>query len=120
MKKEKLDEKLMKIGDCFYGKTNNTNVKFLGTNECARQERLWPYSGQNFKLKQSYRPLIQYLSNDLNPIFNFKVTKISYQKNEEIIIFGENKKSIKCDKVLITVPLSILKEIDFYPELPSK
>eukprot|EP01080_Neovahlkampfia_damariscottae_P001548 gene1548-12674_t len=120
MKKENLSEDLMKIADCFYGKTNNTNVKYMGTNESARQERLWPYSGQNFKLKESWKPLLDYLSKDLNPIYNFKVTKISYPKNRQIVVHGENVKKIRCDKVLLTVPLPILKDIKFIPQLPVK
>jgi protoporphyrinogen oxidase len=120
LEKENFNKNLFGIADCFYGKTFNSNIKELGLHESGKQERLWPYSGQNFKLNDSYAPLLKYLSKDLNPIFNFKVTKISHQQNDKIVVFGEKNRFVTCDKLLVTVPLSILREIDFYPQLPTK
>ena len=79
-----------------------------------------PFSGKDLIITNGYDKLTNYLAKSLNIKLNTKVTGVDYSKNT--ITIETSKGNFKADKVLITVPLGVLKNnmIKFNPELPKE
>jgi len=87
-------------------------------------EKNWSAGDDDFKFQETYFDLIdtQIASQVKNKIsLNTIVTKIDYSQST-IQITDSNNKTYNADKVIITVPISILKseDIQFIPTLPNE
>lgn len=79
------------------------------------------FSGGNFIVYDGYQTIINGLAKTCNIKLNHEVKKIISQANHIEVV--TNQGSEKCDVILVTVPLSILKNnsIEFIPDLsPEK
>jgi lysine-specific histone demethylase 1B len=90
----------------------------------SKDEENWVSGDEDFKFQQSYFDLIdkeiaQPILNNI--VLNTAVKKIDYA-NTQIIVTDTLDNTYVADKVIVTVPISILKlnEIEFYPQLPAE
>jgi len=98
-----------------------TRLSVFGNNQ---DEENWNSGVDDFKFQETYFDLIdtQFASQVKNKIlFNTIVTKIDYSQST-IQITDSNKNTYNADKVIITVPIPILKsaDIQFIPTLPNE
>ncbi len=92
--------------------------------ETVREEENWCSGDDDFKFRETYYDLIHtniaagIMS---NIIFNTPVTKIDYS-SETIVVTDANNNTHTADKIIIAVPITILKAntITFVPALPSE
>lgn len=89
----------------------------------SKDEENWASGHEDFKFEESYFDVID--KNIAQPVlanikFNCQITSIDYS-GDKIILKDSTNNSYEADKVIITVPISILKlnEIIFNPALPS-
>lgn len=90
----------------------------------SKDEENWVSGDEDFKFEKSYFDVIEeYIAQPIldKIILNTPVKTIDYS-SDKIIIKDGNNVSHLADKVIITVPISILKlnEIAFIPNLPSE
>lgn len=92
------------------------NVTQLSAREWDQEEIL---PGSNFILQSGYEPIVNYLAKDLTIELNSIVHKIIYD-DKQVIVQTQNKQW-QADAVIITLPLSILKNnhVIFDPPLPQ-
>ena len=88
------------------------------------EEENWNSGEEDFKFHETYFDFIdQQIASPIKSkiSLNTIVTKIDYS-NENIRITDNNNNTITADKVILTVPISILKSnsIEFAPSLPSE
>ena len=78
------------------------------------------YAGEDAVFADGYRTLINYLASNLNVQFNQTVKSINSSTAK--VSVTTNKGSFTADRVIVTVPLGVLKKgvIKFTPALPSK
>ena len=78
------------------------------------------YGDGELVLPNGLQQIINILKSDLKIQLNHIVTKIDYNKENRIVVHARNKKFFS-KKVLVTVPLGVLKsgDIEFSPELPE-
>lgn len=88
------------------------------------EEENWNSGDEDYKFQETYFDFID--KQIASPIkskisLNTIVSKIDYSK-ENILITDSNNNTLTADKVIITVPISILKsnDIEFIPSLPSE
>jgi monoamine oxidase len=88
------------------------------------EEENWNSGEEDYKFQETYFDFID--KQIASPIkskisLNTIVSKIDYSK-EDILITDSNNNTLTADKVIITVPISILKskDIEFIPSLPSE
>ena len=99
-----------------------TSTDYLNLKALAQEENLWSAGESNYRLPKGFtsifQPLIDELKADL--IFKMPIDFINYW-GEKVLIGSANKESFEAEKVVITVPLSVLKRkmIRFEPSLPS-
>ena len=98
-----------------------TRLSVFGNNQ---DEENWNSGDDDFKFQETYFDLIdtQIASQVKNKIlFNTIVTKIDYSQST-IQITDSNNNTYNADKVIITVPIPILKsaDIQFTPTLPNE
>lgn len=99
-----------------------TTANHLGMLSLAMEERKWDSGSKNYKVEGSLsdclQPMIDELVNELQ--FNQVVDYVGYNSNEVVVTTSKGKK-FKADKILVTVPLSILRNesILFDPPLPQ-
>ncbi len=77
-----------------------------------------PLEGGNHLLLDGYKPIVQFLARELSIKLNTAITKIHYDA-EGVTVHSANE-TYYADKVIITVPLGVLKKaaITFNPPLP--
>jgi monoamine oxidase len=97
---------------------NNISVKGIS-------ENLKNWDGGEGKYFSENQSLIQVMSsmyNDVLPLikFNTPITSINYADPSKIILTDNNGETHECTRVIITVPLAVLKSdaISFSPQLP--
>lgn len=88
------------------------------------EEENWNSGEEDYKFQETYFDFIdQQIASPIKSkiLLNTIVSKIDYSK-ENILITDSNNNTITADKIIITVPISILKsnEIEFIPSLPSE
>lgn len=92
--------------------------------ERLREEENWSSGDDDFKFRETFYDLIDTNIADgimSNIIFNTPVTKIDYS-SETIVVTDANNNTHTADKIIIAVPITILKAntITFVPALPSE
>ncbi len=101
-----------------YGTTTNR----LGMRSLAMEERKWDSGSKNYRvagtLEHCLQPMVDELENELK--LSHAVDYIAYGSKEVVVTTTQGKK-FKADCLILTVPLSILKEntILFDPPLPA-
>lgn len=90
----------------------------------SKEEENWVSGDEDFKFEKSYFECIEeYIAHPIleNILLNTPVQSIDYT-SDKIIVKDDNNVSHSADKVIVTVPISILKlnEIGFIPNLPSE
>jgi len=96
---------------------------YVGANEESLSARNWDqeeaYLGDNCFVISTYQPIIDSLTTGANVILNTVVTNINKRQNDVEIITESSV--YYADKVIVTVPLGVLKKsaIKFDPPLPS-
>jgi hypothetical protein len=110
------------VYEAWIGSEFGTSIKRIGMKSIAISEVLWLTGGKDFLLDDSYLNILDTLF--FNPIlgdiqYNKQVTSINYEGVNTVVNCADGS-SYLTDKVIVTVPLSILKEniISFTPALP--
>lgn len=100
--------------------TSNDRLSIKGV---AEESALWSSGDENYELKD--QTLLSVLETKLAAILpmvqkNTQVKKIDYS-GDKIVITDQLNKTYQADRVIITVPLTVLKDgdISFTPSLPS-
>lgn len=111
------------IYESWIGSEWGSSISRFGMNSMAISENLWLTGDKNYILDDSYLSILDTL------FFTPVLTDIQYSKQVIEIDYSTGPVSVKCadgsiftaDKILVTVPLTILKnnEINFIPELPD-
>ena len=112
------------IYEAWIGSEFGTTIKRIGMKSIAISENLWLTGDKDFLLDDSYLSILDTL------FFEPVLADIQYNKIANSIVYGATGVSVFCDdgtiitgdKVLVTVPLTILKEnsIVFDPVLPTE
>lgn len=102
-----------------YG-TSNNRLSIKGITE---EDQLWNSGNDNYGVKNmSYTSVLSHhLSDVINQVQLNKVVKAINHSGAKVVVTDTNGKEHVADKVLVTVPLQILKsgDINFSPSLPD-
>ncbi len=112
------------IDDAQVGGEFGTSMERLSFSGVKQSNDLWSAGNTNYMVKnKSLLSLLEnYCSNMLSKIsYNIQITQIDYSQST-IILTDQNGQTYEADKVVITVPLTILQQqiIEFVPALPDK
>eukprot|EP00112_Aurelia_sp_Birch-Aquarium-sp1_P011993 Seg2517.4 transcript_id=Seg2517.4/GoldUCD/mRNA.D3Y31 product="Lysine-specific histone demethylase 1B" protein_id=Seg2517.4/GoldUCD/D3Y31 len=85
-----------------------------------QNESMVQFSGEHSWVEKGFGPLIERLSRGLDMKLNCQVTEIDYS-GDKVQITNQNGEKQSADKVIVSVPLAILKKdvIKFKPSLPE-
>ncbi|XP_074656129.1 lysine-specific histone demethylase 2-like [Tubulanus polymorphus] len=85
-----------------------------------QNERYPQFTGEHVLLVNGYSPILDKLAAEINIERGCRVTDIDYTGSVTVVTTADGKE-YKADKVLVTVPVTILKQrmIKFNPELPK-
>ena len=100
--------------ELFYaGPATKTSLKWFDEDE--------DFEGKDFGFPDGYAQVVDAMASGLNIEYNRPVKKIDYSNPEEIKVDADGQ-IYKGSRVIITVPLGVLKagHIDFIPSLPNK
>lgn len=119
-----LDPGLRPIAEALIGNDYGTSNARLSIKGVAVDDAQWTSGNDNYFFSQgSFTELMQkaYSQEIAQVQLNKRVQKIDYQESG-VIITTANNEVFNCDRVLITVPISILKAgaIIFSPPLPQR
>lgn len=80
------------------------------------------YEGDDFLPEGTYVNLIKKLSRDLNIEINKQVVSIDRRADNIILVRCSDKSIYCCKKIIISLPLAILKskKVEMIPELPER
>lgn len=101
-----------------------TSSARLSVGALAAEEENWSSGDDDYKFSETYfdlidREIAQPVSGSI--LYNTPVTKIEYSL-DSIVVTDSNNNTYTADKIIITVPITILKagDIEFIPALPSE
>jgi monoamine oxidase len=116
-------QRVSHIGNALLGNEFGTSNDRLGATGVASSSRKWNAGNQNFMLKNAH--YLQVLEEKFASILpkiqlNTQVKTINYS-GSQILLTDQNGNSYEADKIIITVPLSILQsnDITFAPALST-
>ncbi|MEL6321946.1 MAG: NAD(P)/FAD-dependent oxidoreductase [Cyanobacteria bacterium J06626_14] len=76
------------------------------------------YGEHDFVFKDGYITLLNHLAKDLPIAFNHRVHKILWQ--DEQVVIETDQGVFSAPKIVLTLPIPILKDVNFEPELPEE
>lgn len=93
----------------------------IGVGDLAHEERIYHQGDDDFRILEGQDLLVEALASGLKIQLNHPVKRITWNK-KGVKVFVEGKKdALKCDRVIVTVPLPLLKKgIEFTPHLPKE
>jgi monoamine oxidase len=117
-----ISKNYMHIPEALVGNEYGTSLKNLGASGLAKSLREWSSGSDNFVVKsRSHLSIIEDLcERALKYVrLNTQITKIDYS-NSVILLEDSAKNQYKATRVIVTVPISILRDgdIQFIPALP--
>jgi monoamine oxidase len=98
-----------------------TDLRKIGMKSLAKEENLWHSGSEDYVFNQSILSIFSEITAELSEEtqLNTVVKKVAYQANQ-VEITDSNQQKYLAKKVIVTVPLSVLKAnlIEFTPNLP--
>lgn len=78
------------------------------------------YEGDDFLPEGTYTSLIKRIARDLNIEINKQVVSIDRRADNIILVRCSDKSIYCCKKIIVSLPLSVLKKktVEIIPELP--
>lgn len=122
VEQHKIPEKFQFILDIWLGNEYGSCNKRLGAKSLAEAEQKWTSGSKNFHFRgERYLSVFEEIFSDVfqHIQYNTPIQKIDYQTNK-VKLISEQGISYEADKVIVTIPINILKaqDIDFIPSLP--
>lgn len=116
---EKLSKQEKKYLDIFLASLESSSGADSNDKSLFYPESDSEFSGVDLLFPNGYVQIVKNLSRDLNIQLNSPVKKITQTKTK--VLLTTESKEYSADKVIVTVPLGVLKsgDIQFEPELPS-
>ena len=120
-------QRVIGIADALWGKVYGSQLDLVGVNEARNEEAntvAEPGSEFNYRVRTSFADLVKYLKAPLDIKTNWQVKQIdtSAGPNGDIKLTNQKGEQITAKRVIVTVPLPILKDgdIKFSPALPKE
>ncbi|KAL9952453.1 hypothetical protein ACROYT_G039712 [Oculina patagonica] len=140
LERKQCNEDVIAVFKAMYCQTVAATPRHMGLFESAREENAWQYGDGNYRLAESYSQLVEHLLNkcaNVDKRLCWQVKEIDWrgkigQKADEIqdtpktngkvCLKNQHGEMLSAKYVVITVPLTILKDgdISFIPALPAK
>ncbi|MEL6308886.1 MAG: NAD(P)/FAD-dependent oxidoreductase [Chloroflexota bacterium] len=76
------------------------------------------YSEHDFVIQDGYITLLNHLADELPIALSHEVRKVTWQKGQ--VVITTNQGTFRAPKVVLTLPIPILKKMDFEPALPKE
>jgi len=76
------------------------------------------YGEHDFVIEDGYITILSHLAKELPIAFNHKVDKINW--NDEHVVIETNHGTFQAKQVILTLPIPILKKMNFEPALPNQ
>lgn len=120
-------QRVIGIADALWGKVYGSQIDLVGVNEARNEEANTVAevgSEFNYRVRTSFYDLVQYLKKPLDIKINWQVKNIDYSagQNGEVVLKNQKGETVRAKRVIVTVPLPILKDHDikFVPEMPKE
>lgn len=98
-----------------------TDPERIGIGDLAHEERVTHQGDNDFRILEGQDHLIEVLAKGLEISLNSPVNKIVWTKKGVKVFVEGQKKAFSADKIIITVPLPLLKKgLNFSPALPKE
>ena len=122
-------ETVKSIIDAIYAKTAGSSVNKYGVNEGCREELNWDYTESNFRTKECFAEIIHHYLQQIESInMRYKtgeskgmielikstpIIKVGNgTQQSKVVLLSKNGTEYICDKVIVAVPLGVLKAGD--------
>lgn len=117
-------QRVLALYEALFGTEYGTSNDRLGMQGVAAAERLWSSGDQNFMLKnQDILSLLEQRFTDVTGLIRYgiQVQSVLYNNSSTIALVDQNGATYTCDKLIVTVPLTVLRDgdISFSPPLDS-
>jgi monoamine oxidase len=124
IKKEGISDRVKHILEAMIGNEAGTSNSRIGIGSLAKESDLWTSGESNYLLKgKAHLSILEkHFSSIMGQIqLNTAIKKIDYS-SDSVKLTDTSGKTHEADKVILTVPITILKEqkIDFVPALPEE
>jgi monoamine oxidase len=109
------DADALAVADVLLAQTCCASIETLSCADLAREMRADHAGGQDFRIRESYAPLLAWYSRDLDIRLNTPVSAVIWKPDGVIVHAGDQQ--FEARRCIITVPVSVLMSIQFDPPL---
>jgi len=121
LREENVSEDMISLAEAGYANTLCSSVDRLPLYGVVRLERAWlSDGGGDFRLDDSLKTVIDHMSQGLQIRLEWPVKHIDYSK-DQVVLTNDRGEQILVSKVVVAIPLAMLKKetIHFEPPIPS-
>lgn len=120
--KQKVAYRVLGLADALWAKVYGSDLDLVGVNDAREEENQMSAEGFeiNYRVKGSFKLLVDYLKKPLETKINWIVKSIDSSQKDQIVLKNQLGETVSTKKVIVTVPLTVLKDgdIQFSPPLP--
>ena len=118
-----VSSRFLDVADAIFANDYGSDLSQIGLKETIIEQQKWNYGEKYLVLtKNTFSEIIQDLAEGLNIKNSWAVSQIDYQNAHKIIVKNSQGEQIIANKVIISVPISILQreDIHFTPRLNNE
>jgi monoamine oxidase len=120
---DNLSQRVRPLVNAQTGNEYGTDYSILSIKGITEEDQLWTAGNNNYNVaNRSYISIMQETFADAwdKVLLNTQVKKIDYT-GSTIVLTDQNNQTYTCDKLIITIPLAVLKagDVEFLPVLPA-
>ncbi|XP_052085769.1 lysine-specific histone demethylase 2-like [Mytilus californianus] len=96
-----------------------TSLSNISTMNWDQNEDYPQFSGRNVLLADGFSPILDKITENLDIVYNTEISSIDY--SDKVVVKSSDGQSWTGDKVIVTLPLAVLKNgiVQFNPPLPQ-
>ncbi|DAZ94117.1 TPA: hypothetical protein N0F65_008981 [Lagenidium giganteum] len=116
-----LSESMMKMADAGYANTAGSRLDDISLRVTCRYERQWVELEDegDYRVMPTFGRIIDHFKAGVNTRVNWPVQTIDYSAPDVVTITSKSGEQLRCKRVVVTVPTSVFKDIEYLPCLPQ-
>lgn len=116
-----LSPSMMKLADAGYANTAGSNLEDISLRVTCKYERQWIdlEDEGDYRVVPTFMRIIDHFKTGVATELNWPVKTIDYSHPDRVVITKQTGEQISCSRLVVTVPTSVFKDIEYVPCLPQ-
>uniref|UniRef100_K3WGR4 Amine oxidase domain-containing protein n=1 Tax=Globisporangium ultimum (strain ATCC 200006 / CBS 805.95 / DAOM BR144) TaxID=431595 RepID=K3WGR4_GLOUD len=112
-----LSPSMMKLADAGYANTAGSNLDDISLRVTCKYERQWIdlEDEGDYRVVPTFMRIVDHFKTGITTQLNWPVQTIDYSSPDRVVITSKTGEQISCRRLVVTVPTSVFKDIEYVP-----